>query len=384
MQTFRFLSAVALLMVAVWGASAAAAKKGDCLVYIGTYTRQDSKGIYCWRMDAAGKLTPLGLAGETVNPSFLAIHPNRRFLYAVSEVANVGSEKGGAVSAFAMDRKTGKLTFLNRVSSKGSGPCFVSVDRTGKAVLVANYNSGSVALLPIQNDGSLREASAFVQHAGSGGDPRRQKGPHGHSINPSPDNRFAVAADLGLDELLVYKLDPVKGTLIPNDPPFTKVDPGAGPRHFDFHPDAKHAYVINEIGNSITAFAWDAARGVLSPLQTVSTLPKDFTGQNSCAQIRVHPSGKFVYGSNRGHDSIAVFAVDRAKGTLTPLGQTPTGGKEPRNFEIDPTGRYLFAANQNSGSVVGFRIDPKTGKLTPSGQTLAVTAPVCVKFVEAE
>ena len=228
-------------------------------------------------------------------------------------------QKGGAVAAFAMDRKTGKLTFLNRVSSKGSGPCYVSVDRSGKAVMVANYNSGSVALMPLKEDGSLQEASTFLQHAGSGAIPQRQKGPHAHSINPSPDNRFAVATDLGLDEVLVYKLDPVKGTLAPNDPPFTKVDPGAGPRHFDFSPDGRHAYVINEMGNSVTAFSWDAKRGALAVLETVSTLPKDFHGQSDCAQVRVHPNGRFLYGSNRGHDSIAVFAIDRAKGTLTPV-----------------------------------------------------------------
>ena len=364
---------------------AAAAGKGDFLVYVGTYTQQSSKGIYCWRLEtASGKLTPLGLAAETVNPSFLAAHPNRRFLYAVSEVANVDGQKGGAVAAFAIDRKTGKLTFLNRVSSKGSGPCFVSVDKSGKAVMVANYNNGIVALLPVKEDGSLAEATSVIQHAGTGADPRRQKGPHAHSINPSPDNRFAVAADLGLDELLVYKLDPAKGMLSPNDPPFTKVDPGAGPRHFDFHPDGRHAYVINEMGNSVTAFSWDAKRGVLGVLQTVPTLPPDFHGENSCAQVRVHPNGRFLYGSNRGHDSIAVFAIDRAKGTLTPVEHVSTQGKVPRNFEIDPTGTYLFAANQDSANVVVFRINPKTGRLTPAGQSLEAASPVCVRFVEAE
>lgn len=364
--------------------TAAAAGKAF-LVYIGTYTKDASKGIYCWRLETgSGKLTPLGLAGEAVNPSFLAIHPNQRFLYAVNEVSNVDGQKGGAVTAFAMDRKTGKLTMLNRVSSKGSGPCYVSVDKSGKAVMVANYNSGSVALMPLKEDGTLQEASSFIQHAGTVADAKRQGGPHAHCIKPSPDNRFAVVTDLGLDEVLVYKLDPAKGMLAPNDPPFAKTDPVAGPRHFDFSPDGRHVYVINEIGSSVTAFSWDARRGALSVLGTVSTLPKDFQGRNDCAQVRVHPGGKFLYGSNRGHDSIAVFAIDRAKGTLTPVEHVPTGGKVPRNFEIDPTGQYLFAANQNSASVVVFRIDAKTGKLTPAGQTLEVASPVCVKFVEAE
>jgi 6-phosphogluconolactonase len=361
------------------------AAQRDYLVYVGTYTRQSSKGIYCWRLQtASGKLTPLGLAAETVNPSFVAVHPSLKYLYAVSEVSGSGGEKGGAVAAFAMDRKTGKLTLLNRVSTKGSGPCFVSVDKSGKAVLVANYGSGSVALLPVKEDGSLAEASAFVQHSGSGANPRRQQGPHAHSINVSPDNRFAIAADLGLDKLLVYRLDAVKGTLTPNDPPFAKVDPGSGPRHFAFHPDARHAYVINEIASTVTAFTWDAARGVLDPVQTVSTLPKDFKGESNCAEVQVHPNGRFLYGSNRGHDSIAIFSIDRTKGTLTPVGHVSTQGKTPRNFGIDPTGSYLFAANQDSGNIVVFRIDAKTGSLTPAGQTLEAGAPVCVRFVPAE
>jgi 6-phosphogluconolactonase len=258
------------------------------------------------------------------------------------------------------------------------------VDKSGKAVLVANYGSGSVAVLPVKEDGSLAEASAFVQHSGSGPNPKRQQAPHAHSINVSPDNRFAIAADLGLDKLLVYRLDAAKGTLTPNDPPFAKVDPGFGPRHFAFHPDARHAYVINEMASTVTALTWDAARGVLNPVQTISTLPKDFKGDSTCAEVAVHPSGRFLYGSNRGHNSIAVFGIDRAKGTLTPVEHVSTQGKTPRNFGIDPTGSYLFAANQDSGNIVMFRIDAKTGRLTPAGQTLEAGAPVCVRFVPAE
>ena len=359
-----------------------AAAKGEYFVYIGTYTGEKSKGIYAYRFQAAtGEMTSVGLVAETANPSFLAVHPNRRFLYAVSEIANYEGQKSGAVSAFAIDPKNGKLTFLNKVASRGGGPCYVVVDKTGKSLLVANYGGGSVAALPVKEDGRLGEASAFVQHTGSGVNPKRQQGPHAHSINVSSDNRFAVAADLGLDQLLVYRFDPVKGSLAAHDPAFAKVNPGAGPRHFTFHPSGRFAYVINEMQSTVTAFAYDAAGGVLSELQTISTLPQDFAGNNSTAEVQVHPTGKFLYGSNRGHDSIAVFAIDPDKGTLTAAEHVPTQGKTPRNFGIDPTGSYLFAANQNSHNIVGFRIDAKTGRLTPTGQVVEVGSPVCVKFV---
>ena len=382
-QIWCLCAASAALLACAGGVSAAS--KGEYLVYVGTYTGRGSQGIYAWRFNpGSGKLAPLGLAAETVNPSFLAIHPKRPFVYAVSEVSGSRGQKGGAVSAFSMDRKTGKLTFLNSVSSKGGGPCFVTVDNTGKYVLVANYNTGSVAVLPIGEDGRLAEASSFIQHSGTGANPRRQSGPHAHSINVSPDNRFALAPDLGLDKVLIYRFDAAKGTLAPNDPPFASTAPGAGPRHFAFHPDGRHAYVITEMGNSVQAFSWDAKRGALETLQTISTLPPDFKGQSDCAEVRVHPNGRFLYGSNRGHDSIAVFSIDRAKGTLTPIEYVPTGGKVPRNFQIDPTGGYLFAANQNSHNVVVFRIDARTGKLTPAGSELEVVSPVCVRFTAAE
>jgi 6-phosphogluconolactonase len=356
---------------------------GDYLVYIGTYTRDKSKGIYAWRFQpSSGTLTPIGLVAETSNPSFLTIHPTRPLLYAVGELYD--RQKGGAVSAFTIDRKTGKLTPLNQVSSRGGGPCHLVVDRTGKNVLVANYGSGSVAAFPLNDDGSLSEAVGFVQHAGSSVDPKRQQGPHAHSINMSPDNRFAVAADLGLDQVLVYRFDPAKGTLEPHTPPFAKVNPGAGPRHFAFHPSGRFAYVINEIQSTVTVFSYDGRGGVLKEVHTITTLPKDFTGTNHTAEVQVHPSGRFLYGSNRGHDSIAVFSIDTAKGTLTPVENTPTQGKTPRNFGIDPTGGYLFAANQGSDNIVVFRIDGKTGRLAPTGQVLEVGAPVCVKFTPAD
>jgi 6-phosphogluconolactonase len=352
------------------------------LVYFGTYTRNPSRGIYVSRFDAGtGSVTPPELAAETANPSFLAVHPNRRYLYAVGEMDSFNGQKSGAVSAFAIDRKSGKLTFLNQVSSRGAGPCYVTVDATSRSALVANYGGGSVAALPIGADGRLGEASAFVQHSGTVADPRRQGGPHGHSIDLARDNRFAVAADLGLDKLMVYRFDPARGTLEPNDPPFASVAPRSGPRHFAFHPSGRFGYAINEIASTVTAFGYDARRGTLTQLQTLTTLPKDFQGNNSTAEIAVHPSGKFLYGSNRGHDSIAVWAIDRSKGTLTPVEHAPTLGKTPRNFAIDPTGRYLFAANQGSGTVAVFSIDPKTGRLKQAGSTLEVPLPVCVKFV---
>lgn len=387
MMTTRYLSTVLASLALTASALPAErpAGNGEYFVYIGTYTRGESKGIYAYRLQVpTGELTSLGLAAETPNPSFLALHPSRRFVYAVSEIATYEGQKSGAVSGFAVDPKTGKLSFLNKAASGGGGPCHLVVDKAGKNVLVANYGGGSVAVLPVRKDGRLAEASAFVQHSGSSVNPKRQQGPHAHSINLSPDNRFAVAADLGLDQVLVYRFDPSKGSLAANDPAYAKVNPGAGPRHFAFHPDGRFAYVINELQSTVTAFAYDAGRGVLKELQTITTLPKDFAGENYTAEVQVHPTGKFLYGSNRGHDSIAVFAVDAAKGTLTPVEHVSTQGKTPRNFGIDPTGSYLFAANQNTGNIVIFRIDAKTGRLKPTGQVLEVPSPVCVKFMAAD
>ena len=365
-------------------APAAAPQKGKYLFYVGTYTENGSKskGIYAYRFDAATQeITPLGLAAETTNPSWVALHPNGRFLYAVNEVSNYKGPNSGGVSAFSLDPATGKLTFLNEVPSRGADPCYITVDKSGKYALVANYTGGSIAAFPISADGRLGEASAFVQHTGHGADPKRQEAPHAHSIDLSPDNRFAFVDDLGLDELLTYKFDAGKGALTPNDPPFAKLDPGAGPRHFALHPSGKFAYVVSEMHSSVTAFSADLKKGTFHPLHTLSTLPSTFKGQNDDAEVEVHPSGKFVYTSNRGHDSIAVFAVDATKGTLTLVDHTPTQGKTPRNFAIDPTGRLLFAENQESDRIVVFHIDEKTGKLTPTGKVLEVGQPVCVKFL---
>jgi 6-phosphogluconolactonase len=351
-------------------------------VYIGTYTGPKSKGIYVCRLNLnSGRMTSPELAADADNPSFLAIHPSRRFLYAASETDEFAGKKSGAVVAFGI-QENGKLTLLNQQPSGGEGPCHLVVDNTGKDVLVANYGGGSVSVVPIKEDGRLGEPTAFVQHKGSSVDRERQEGPHAHSVNVDSANRFAFAADLGLDKVLIYRFDPVKGTLSANDPPSVSVKPGAGPRHFAFHPRGHFAYVINEMQSTVTAFSYDASSGALTELQTISTLPENFKGENSTAEVQVLPSGKFLYGSNRGHDSIAIFSIDPAKGTLRLVGHQSTQGKTPRNFGIDPSGRYLLAANQDSGSVVVFRIDPQTGRLSPTGQVVEVPSPVCVKFVK--
>jgi 6-phosphogluconolactonase len=353
-------------------------------VFVGTYTDGGaSRGIYRLELEAqTGKVTPHGVAAESVSPSFLAVHPNRRFLYAVNEVGSFGGKPGGAVSAFALDAARGTLRALNQQSSVGSGPCHIVVDRQGTNVLVANYGGGSVAVLPIVEGGRLAPASASVQHKGSSVDRSRQEGPHAHSINVDAGNRFAVAADLGLDEILVYRFDAAKGSLKPNDPPFTKVASGAGPRHFSFHPDGKHAYVINEMLLTVTAFDYDPQRGTLKEIQTISTVPEGVDRKGlSTAEVQVHPSGNFLYGSNRGHNTIAMFSIDPQTGRLTAIGHQSTGGKTPRNFGIDPSGRFLLAANQDSDTIVVFRINTNTGRLEPTGQTVEVPKPVCVKFV---
>lgn len=354
-------------------------------VYFGTYTNKDSRGIYMATFDSAtGRLGEPELAGEATNPSFLAIHPSRRFLYAVGEIANFEGQKTGGVSAFAIDAATGKLTLLNQQSSHGAGPCHVTVDKAGKTALVANYGGGSIVSLPIADDGKLQPAASAIQHTGKSVNAKRQDAPHAHSINLDPQNKFAFAADLGLDKVLVYRFDPATSTLATNDPPAGTVAPGSGPRHFAFHPIGKFAYVINEMANTVTAFAYDAQTGKLTEIQTISTLPSDFTGTSYTAEVVVHPSGKFVYGSNRGHDSLAVFQVDEATGTLMAKGQVLTGGKTPRNFNVDPTGQWILAANQGTNNVTVFRVDQTSGDLAPTGQSITVGAPVCVRFVAVE
>jgi 6-phosphogluconolactonase len=377
-----------MMLLGMASAGAASAQVGEASaaarmrVYVGTYTGPRSKGIYLLEFDpTSGALTPKGVAAELPSPSFLAIHPTRKFLYAVNEVDSFGGKSTGSVSSFAIDSKTGMLTPLNRQGSGGAGPCYVLVDPTGKNALVANYGGGSVEVLPIGADGRLGEPSSVVQHRGSSVDKGRQEAPHAHAIDLDASGKLAVAADLGLDKLMLYRFDPERGTLTPNDPPFAPVAPGSGPRHFAFHPDGKHAYAINEMASTVTAFDFDASRGAFTQSQTISTRGPGNKPGNSTAEILVHPSGRFVYGSNRGDDNIAIFSVDPASGKLTLVGNQPTGGRTPRNFGIDPAGRFLIAANQDSGNVVVFRIDQQTGRLGQVGEPVAVPSPVCVKFV---
>jgi 6-phosphogluconolactonase len=392
MKTTRRLFALLLLFSAPLLFSSLAqtpekpAAKGQYIAYVGAYTaKTSSKGIYAYWFDPKkGQLTSIGVVAETPDPSFLAVHPSGKYLYAVNEIGNFNGDVSGAVSSFAIDAKTGGLKLLNQVPTRGAGPCHVSLDKTGAFVLVANYDSGSIASFPVQGNGSLGTASGYVQHSGSGPDKERQEGPHAHWIGTSPDNRFALAVDLGLDQVIVYGFDNSKGIFTPMLSGFAKVKPGSGPRHLAFHPNGKFAYVLSEMASAVTVFSYQAKNGSFSTLQTISALPTDYSGPKEAAEIAVHPSGKFLYTSNRGHDSIAVFAIDQKKGTLRSLGPVLTGGKTPRHFAIDPTGAYLLAENQESNNVVVFHIDPSTGSLTPTGQTIDVPSPVCITFVAAQ
>ena len=351
------------------------------LIFVGTYTGEASKGIYAFRFDdTSGALTPLGLAVETASPSFLALSPNGRVLFAVNEVSSFEGAKTGSVSSFAIDPAKGRLTPINVQPSGGAAPCHLQCDRTGRFLAVANYSGGNFAVFPVAADGRLGPAAGVVGGTGSGPNKARQEGPHGHEVVFAPDNRFLLAADLGLDRVFVYRFDSSNGRLTPNEPPSASLAPGSGPRHLAFDPNGRFVYVISEMASTLSAFSWDGTKGVLSSLGTVSTLPDDFHGNSSTAEVAVHPNGRFVYGSNRGHDSIAVFGVG-GDGRLTLVEHEPTRGRTPRNFSIDPTGRWLIAANQNSGTLAVFSIDQKTGALTPVGPLATVGSPVCVLFM---
>jgi 6-phosphogluconolactonase len=350
---------------------------GNYTVYTGTYTKAGNPGIQGFRWNSAdGSLKPLGLMAETSNPSWLVIDPTGKYLY------SAGEDSKGTVSAFSIDPSTGKLTLLNTEPAQGSGPCHLSLDRSGRFLFVANYSSGSITVFPLGADGRLGEASDHVQHEGRdtspGANASRQEGPHAHFIFSSPDNRFVLVADLGLNEVLVYRFDPNEGSLKPNDPPFWKARAGSGPRHLAFSPDGKYLFVVNELSATVTMLAFDAHRGSLKEIQDLSMVPPDFKGENTGAEIQIDASGKHVYASNRGHDSIAVFAVQ--KGSMKLVQIASTLGKEPRHFTLDPSGDYLLAENQNSDDIAVFHVDKKTGRLRPSGLTVPVTAPVCLVF----
>jgi 6-phosphogluconolactonase len=363
------------------------AKVAHCLppdqwVYIGTYTGGESEGIYLLKLDSeSGDLEKIGLAGKTDNPSFLAIHPTRPFLYATGTMPAEGGKNQGCASSFRIEAD-GRLTPLDQAPSIGEGPCHVAVDRAGRHILLANYGGGSVTAIALQKDGTLGDSTAFIQHEGSSVNASRQEKSHAHNVALDEAGKHVFVSDLGIDQVKIYDFDDHTGKLTPNDPPEVSLAPGAGPRHFAFHPSGKFAFVINELDSTVTAFDYHAESGRLEPVATSPTLPEGFSDPNTTAEIRVHPNGRWVYGSNRGHDSIATFEFDADKKTLRPLGHTSTEGSTPRNFNLDPSGNFLLAANQESGTVVVLKIDQETGIPEATGKKVEVPKPVCVLFMD--
>jgi 6-phosphogluconolactonase len=361
--------------------SVQADRSSEALVYVGTYTGHGSDGIYAWRFNlATGETVSVGLVGTTPNPSFLAIDSTRRFLYAVNEVDTFQGRPTGAVSVFAIEQRSGQLQPLQQVSSLGGGPAYVSLDRSGRYLMVANYMGGNYAVFPIGADGRLGAHTAFVQDVGASVHPERQTGPHAHSIRVTTDNRLAIVADLGLDKLLLYRFDDTAGALRPAHSASVATTAGSGPRHMAFAPSGRFVYVVNELTSTVTVFLYHSGAGTLRVIQTIAALPADFRDFNTAAEIAVDARGRFLYVSNRGHDSIAVFSIDAEHGTLVPVEWVSTAGRTPRHFAIDPTDRWLLAANQNSHEITLFQIDTDTGRLTPTGRSFAIVSPVCVQF----
>lgn len=361
---------------------------GNFWVYFGTFPTASCKGIYVSQLDAEGHLTQPQLAAENDRPVYLAVARRNRYLYAANETTNFHGLPGGSVSAFAINSKTGGLRPLNQISAVANGPDYISLDATGKMVMVANYSGSSVTSFPILADGSVGPAASFIQQHGHSVNPQRQDAPHAHSIVVDPGNHYALVGDLGLDEVLVFKIDPRRGTLTSNDPPFAAMTPGSGPRHLAFHPNGKVVYLISEMACTMTALKFDPKHGTLSELQTLSTLPPGTvpSTNHTAAQVIVHPSGKFLYGSNRAFgptadDSLVVYQLDPKSGMMTFVQSIASGGKIPRSFNIDPSGKFLLCANQDSGNVVVFRIDPITGRLAPTDTRVNLDKPTCVVFV---
>ncbi len=363
------------------------------LVYIGTYSEPivfgtgqvlqgKGRGIYANRFNReTGALEPLHVTEGVRNSSYIAFDPARRFLFCVNEFKEFEGRASGAVSAFRVEPETGELTWLNTKASHGTDPCHLIVDATGRFVLIANFASGSICVLPIGTDGMLGDAVQVIQHAGSSIDPRRQAGPHAHAVEIDNANRYVFVPDLGLDRVMIYAFDDQTGQLTPNsDQPWISMLPGAGPRQLVMSPDGAFAYLINELNSTMTAYHYDAGKGSLHELQTLPTLPSGFSGHSTCAEVQITPDGRFLYGSNRGHDSLAIYAIDRSTGLMTLVGHQSTLGKIPRNFEISPCGKFLAAANQDSNTVVMFALDPATGKLTPTGNVIDAGTPICVRF----
>lgn len=375
------LSAGSVLMSAGLSTQACRAEENAAYrIYLGTYTRGESRGIYACEMDMAqGTLSSPKLVAEVRNPSFLAFHPDLPRIYAVSELWQTDGPDRGAVTAFAIDDASGELRELNQEAVGGAGPCHLAVSPSGRFLVTANYGSGSTSVLPLDEEGRLRPRSCVVQHEGSGPNEARQKGPHAHQTLFAPGGELLLVPDLGIDQVLLYRLDETAGRLFASTPPAVAVPPGSGPRHCAYHPSGKFLYVVNELASTVSVF--ECSDDVpLRLTQTISTLPPGFDGQNTTAEIEVHPSGRFVYASNRGHDSIAAFAVDSATGKLREIGQFPSAGRVPRNFAIAPGGRFLLAANQDTDNVVVFAIDQDSGKLQPTEASVQVGAPVCVVF----
>ncbi|MEO7189500.1 MAG: lactonase family protein [Vicinamibacterales bacterium] len=373
------LAAAVVFAVAARGPLGAASQVTGRLMFVGTYTGPASKGIYAFRFaENSGALTPLGLVAETPSPSFVIGSADGRLLFAVNEVSNYRGEPAGSVSSFSVDRATGKLTLINTESTHGADPCHLALDRTGRFLAVANYSGGNFAIFPVAVDGRLGPASQVLTRNGSGANRARQDAPHAHAVVFDAANRFLVAADLGTDRLVTYAFDEKTGTATPSSE--TALPPGSGPRHFAFHPTRPEGFSINELASTIATFGWEAPQGRLTLRGTpVRTLPQDFKGDNSTAEIAVHPNGRFLYGSNRGHDSIAVFSIS-ATGTLALVEHEPTRGETPRNFAIDPTGRWLIAANQKTNTLAVFAIDQQQGRLSPVGDLVSVGAPVSILF----
>jgi 6-phosphogluconolactonase len=348
--------------------------------YAGAYTSGKSEGIYLCRLNSStGDLRLIDVTRNVSNPSFLALDGSKQLLFAVNEDETFGGKPGGAVSAFRIDPAAGRLELINQKPTRGAAPCQLVVDRTNRNILVANYSAGSVSVLPFRN-GTLGDPVSLVQHHGSSVDPDRQRGPHAHCITLDKANRFAYVCDLGLDQVKIYQFNSRTGALIPNVQPFVSVKPGAGPRHFTIHPNQRWAYLINELDSTVNCFNFDQATGGLTEFQNTPTLPANFSGTSYCAELEVSPSGRFLFGSNRGHDSITVFAINEEHGFITPIQYQPTGGKWPRHFTIDPSGRFLIVANQNTDNIFSFSIDEQTGRLTPTGRSLELPAPVCILF----
>lgn len=374
MQTLTVISIGLGLLGSAQLISPPRSKKDEYHLLIGTYTQKSSEGIYVYSFNTkTGDFSSESIAKGLKNPSYLAVSPDEKKVYSVGEMEN-----GGAVYAFAFENKTGTLDKLSSESSGGAGPCYVAVDRTGKWVIVGNYGGGSLSVLPVLENGGVGAPQQTIQHEGKGPNEKRQEKAHVHSINIAPNNRDVFVPDLGMDEITYYQLDEKTGKLTEGKP--TKTTPGAGPRHFTFHPSGKFVYAINELNQTVTAYAY-SKDGTLTPLQSLSTVPTDFKGQNICADLHVSPDGKFLYGSNRGHDSIAIYAIDAKTGTLKLVDITSSGGKHPRNFMIDPSGELVLVANRDTDNVVVFKRDAKSGKITPTGKEISVSMPVCLKMI---